>query len=375
MAAEKTALQVADLQKQINAVDGQLAVLNGLSNEAASKAKSYLFKQRHLEELTAQRQALQEQIVKLDPNAQIKNKLADASVDLAEYAARGRSIVGEIRTLAQEASANNKKTVDYFNRKATEIEYDIKQIGTLRAQIDSIDAEVTSRGVLLSDTELNRLQDQRQELVKKLKTSADRLNEIESLQKLNASLVTQVEANQALSKVNDLLAIDSQKQALVESFAPSEKTVQEQITNLIQNEQAPRLLSSPEENLSSLAVLESSLSKLSALRQEKQTLVNGDGAVDPVNQARLTALETEIASLEKIADNLSNQNRSLWQKAADLLRPKASRQAYHSALDLSRQIDSLQSKLQAQNISPDVQKALQAELVQAKRQLVDQKYI
>jgi len=356
--------RVTDLQKQLDAIDLEILALNGPNKNISSGLQ--------INDLALQRSILIEQMTNIDPNVKIANLNSTE-----DYLAAGMRISLDLENKAQAAiDAGQDAQAMRLIEQAEMFRNKPVEVSALKDQINAIDEQINSKGLLLSTNELADLQQNRNELVTKLETVVKDLSTIDSMQKQNEIILQTVKADTAFQELNRLLAVDTQKAEIVKTYSPSNEAVAKYRTELNQDAETIKLETDADGRLKSLAVLEDSLTKLTDLETQRQALLNTSNADSEVGREVIAKLDAEIAPLQKIVDGFSTNNRSFFQKITDAISPnKASREAYYKSLDLTREAEIAKAKLIEAEQNGSATHALKEQLADINRQLIEQKYI
>lgn len=435
--------RVTDIQKQIDAIDTEILALNG-PNKGFRQGDQ-------INALALQRSRLADQLAGINPNLKMANnvgateellaggarvsagievelnriidagKVAESKYTTEVEAARNAGENAKVEFLTnQEAArqARQAEQVEYLNKQLEVFRDRPSEIAAVRDQITAIDEQISKRGVLLSETEVNDLQQQRNSLVGNLEGLVRDLSSVESLRTQNEAILKTVQENKALEDYQALLAADAAKAELVRQYAPENEEVGKYATEVEADQNLVRLETDPSKRLLSIAYLQDNLAKISDLETQKQELMINLGvensqqvgrAIDrlstEINELRnqgvlneadtlkladletrrsdlqaetvkLEAIDSEIAGIRKITDTYSADSRSVFQKIADFFSPgKANREAYYKSMDLTRQAEELRTKLSQVGADSDDAKSLREKLAEVNRQLLDQQSI
>jgi hypothetical protein len=445
-AAAKAGIETAhvvDIQKQIDAIDAEVLALNG-PNKGMREGLQ-------INDLQAQRSNLVAQAEGINPNFRIagndnstENYMAssvrvasDLETQLKDSAEAGKAAEAKYAADVEAARIAGKAEVaNYLDqaevaRKTAQTEKEAylagqieifkegpNAIAAVRDQITAIDEQITKRGVLLPESEVADLQQKRTALVADLENLTKSLSAVDSLKTQNEALLSVAKKNEAFSEYENLLKNDVEKASLVKQYAPDNEQVTKYQTDLEANATKVKLETDETKRLASIAALQDSLAKVTALESQKQALLiglgvdssdqvgrkidglsaeinrlNNQGVLNEADTARVVDLETqrndlqvemvkfdaidaEIGGIRQIADAVSADSRPIWKKITDFFSPgKSTREAYYKSLDLTREAETLRAKLAGVGADSADAKAFREQLADANRQLRDQQYL
>ncbi len=325
-----------DLQKQIGAVELELARLDGVA--FAGKAEQVRLLQQQYQKLTGDFQKVAVATPELAAVGYAQK--VDLAKQAAQQAVSSLAAQDGMQAVARQLQ-DAEGMVGRFNTK-------VDEFAQLKAKVENIDQEITRRGVAMEGAELQKLKDDRKAAVTRMEgLAADTdLQMVKFLAEENVKVVAAVKSETAARQLEGVLQLDQNKQVVVERV---QQAIDPELIKQRAADVSKRITDQPGqgvERLANVAALELQLLRLSQIDVEIQRLTESR-PITEANAARVASLEAEQVALQRATDTTP----SLLQRASDLLNPfgRAQRRSYSQALQLTKQFHADKAALEGIN--------------------------